>query len=155
VEALRRSARVISAVLIHRLSTRKRARGIGNKVPLKRRDAAAIVLRKNFVTAAPRHRAIFEATRAEFLRQTSTIPIANLTVRLRMLQRLSAQAERQGNIALAAQLVQQAAKEIGGAFTRRREVTGGNGGPIEAANRAVQMTSTEFRAIAHEVAREA
>jgi hypothetical protein len=42
--------------------------------------------------------------------------------RLRTLQRLADRAEAQGNIALAAQLVVQAAKEVGDVFTNRQRI---------------------------------
>jgi hypothetical protein len=75
-------------------------------------------------------RAIFEATRAAFLKDTAAIPIAQQAYRLRVLQRALQKAENQGNTAMIAQLLEQAAKESGGAFTNRRELTGAHGGPI-------------------------
>ena len=44
-----------------------------------------------------------------------------------------------GNIALAAQLFEQAAKEAGDSYTNRRELTGKNGAPLPAAASAVVM----------------
>lgn len=75
-------------------------------------------------------RAIFEATRKAFKDDVSTIPIASQAYRLRTLNRLLVKVEGQGNTALAAQLVEQAAKETGGTFTNRREVTGADGTPV-------------------------
>ena len=77
--------------------------------------------------------AVFHAARKQFLEDTSDIAISHKSVRLRTLQRLIAQAETRGNGPLAAQLLEQAAKEMGGAFTNRRELTGAGGGPIEQA----------------------
>lgn len=78
-------------------------------------------------------RAIFEATRQRFLDTVSDVPIANRTVRLRMLQRMADQAIGRGNYPLVSQLLEQAAKEVGDAYTNRQrhEVTGKDGGPIE------------------------
>ena len=55
---------------------------------------------------------------------------------------------------LVAQLLEQAAKESGGAFTNRRELTGARGGPIQAATQMTTMTPEEFRDIAKQVADE-
>lgn len=79
-------------------------------------------------------RDLFHATRKAFLEDVSTIPIANQATRLRTLQRLLIKAEKSGNSAMASQILEQAAKEIGGAYGDRRrvEVSGPGGGPIEA-----------------------
>lgn len=76
-------------------------------------------------------RAIFEETRTAFLEDTSKIGISHRAVRLRALQRMAEKAETQGNMVLASSLLEQAAKEMGGAFTNRRELTGKNGGALE------------------------
>lgn len=76
---------------------------------------------------------VFYATRKKYLEDTSSIPITHKAHRLAVLNRLINQAETRGNAALAAQLLEQAAKEMGGAFTNRREISGPNGKPIEAA----------------------
>ena len=70
---------------------------------------------------------LFAATRTAFLDDVSTIPIAQQAFRLRSLQRLHERAVQQGNAVVAAQLLEQASKEIGGAFTNRRELTGKDG----------------------------
>jgi hypothetical protein len=80
---------------------------------------------------AAKWKAIFEATRKAFLEDTSTIPVANRAFRLRVLQRLVDKAEQRGNAPLAAQLLEQAAKEAGGAFTNRREISGPDGNPVQ------------------------
>lgn len=79
----------------------------------------------------PKWRTIFEETRAAFLEDTSKIGISHRTVRLRALQRMAEKAETQGNMVLASSLLEQAAKEMGGMFTNRREVTGKDGGALE------------------------
>lgn len=75
-------------------------------------------------------RALFEETRKTFLEDTSRIAVSHRAVRLRALQRLAEKAETQGNVALAAQLLEQAAKEMGNAFTNTRVLTGPNGSPL-------------------------
>lgn len=74
-----------------------------------------------------RWRALFDATRKEFLEDTSKIAISHRSVRLRALQRMADKAEERGNAPLAAQLLEQAAKECGNAYTNRRELTGKDG----------------------------
>jgi len=81
--------------------------------------------------AAKRWRALFEATRKEFLEDTSKIAISHRAVRLRALQRMADKAEGMGNLPLAAQLNEQAAKECGDAYTNRRQLEGAGGGPIQ------------------------
>jgi hypothetical protein len=78
-------------------------------------------------TVAKRWRELFEATRKTFLEDTSTIGISHRSVRIRSLQRYAATAEKQGNLRLAAELMEQAAKEMGDAYTNRRILTGKNG----------------------------
>lgn len=85
---------------------------------------------------------LFHATREKFLEDASEIPIAKQTFRLRALQRLYVKSESVNNSALAAQLLEQAAKEIGGAFTNRRELTGKGGAPIKTES-AVTMTADD------------
>ncbi|WP_298967734.1 DUF2280 domain-containing protein [uncultured Methylobacterium sp.] len=84
-------------------------------------------------------REIFTATREAFLKDTAQIGISHRTSRLRTLQRLADRAESQGNLALAAQLVAQAAKEVGDAFTNKRQVeaSGKDGQPLLAGGIAV------------------
>jgi hypothetical protein len=75
-------------------------------------------------------REVFEATRKKYLEDTSDVAIAHKAHRLRVLDRLLTRLERSGNALLAAQMLEQAAKEEGGAFTNRRELHGPGGGPM-------------------------
>ena len=81
---------------------------------------------------AKKWRDLFEETRQQFLNETARIPIANQAYRLRVLDRMAAKAEKQGNLAMVSQLVEQAAKEVGGLMTNKVKVekTGANGGPV-------------------------
>ena len=67
-------------------------------------------------------RTLFCETRKAFLADTAEIGISHRVVRLRALQRMAQVAEKQGNLTLAASLLEQAAKEMGDAYTNRREV---------------------------------
>lgn len=80
----------------------------------------------------------FEATRKEFVENTSNIPIANAAYRLQRLQRI---VDRVGkNSVLEMQALEQAAKESGGAFTNRKEITGKGGEPL-AINAKTNLTT--------------
>ncbi len=72
-------------------------------------------------------RAVFEATRAAFFEDIGRVGISHRVVRLRALQRMAEKAEECGNNALAARLLKQAAEEVGGSYTNRRELTGKDG----------------------------
>lgn len=76
---------------------------------------------------------IFAATQKQFLEKVCEVPIANQAVRLRAINRLYEKAGDQGNVAMAAQLLEQAAKEVGGIFTNKQKLehTGKDGAPIE------------------------
>lgn len=76
---------------------------------------------------APKWRALFEETRKTFLEDTASIGISHRAVRLRALQRMADKAEGQGNMVLASSLLKQAAEEVGGSYTNRRELTGKDG----------------------------
>jgi hypothetical protein len=67
-------------------------------------------------------RTIFAETRKNFLEDVSTIPIASQAFRLRALNRMYERVSATANTALAAQLIEQAAKESGGSFTNRQKV---------------------------------
>lgn len=95
---------------------------------------------------ADRWRALFAETRKAFLEDTSQIAISHRAVRLRSLQRMAEKAETSGNIVLAASLMEQAAKEVGDAFTNRRELTGKGGGAIRVA--AAELSDEDLAAIA-------
>lgn len=69
-----------------------------------------------------RFRLLFAETRKAFLEDTSQIAISHRAVRLRALQRMAEKAEIQGNMVLAASLLEQAAKEMGDSFTNRHKV---------------------------------
>lgn len=77
---------------------------------------------------AKRWRVLFEDTRKRFREETADIPIANRAHRLRTLGRMAEKAEGMRNLALTAQLLEQAAKEVGDVYVNRpaREPQGGS-----------------------------
>lgn len=86
---------------------------------------------------------MFNATRARFQNEIADIPIANKAYRLRVLDRMATRAEGIKNLALTAQLMEQAAKEVGDAYTNKQKVehTGANGGPIS----STTLTKEEYK----------
>jgi hypothetical protein len=63
---------------------------------------------------------LFEDTRKRFREETAEIPIANRAYRLRALGRMAVKAETMKNMALTAQLLEQAAKEVGDVYVNRQ-----------------------------------
>lgn len=63
---------------------------------------------------------LFQDTRKRFREETAEIPIANRAYRLRGLGRMAEKAENMRNLALTAQLYEQAAKEVGDVYVNRR-----------------------------------
>ncbi|MFD2641845.1 DUF2280 domain-containing protein [Pseudomonas japonica] len=63
---------------------------------------------------------LFEDTRKRFREETADIPIANRAFRLRALGRMAEKAEAIKNMALSAQLLEQAAKECGDMYVNRK-----------------------------------
>ncbi|MFN3650078.1 MAG: DUF2280 domain-containing protein [Armatimonadota bacterium] len=77
---------------------------------------------------------LFFETRARYLDAVADIPIADRRYRLLRLQQLLDLKKYRENAKTALAILEQAAKEAGGAYTNRRELTGAGGGPIEVAN---------------------
>lgn len=73
----------------------------------------------------------FFATREEFLNTPKNIPIANKAYRLQKLQKIVDSAGK--NSVLVMNALEQAAKEVGGAFTNqvKKEISGPDGKPVE------------------------
>lgn len=92
---------------------------------------------------------LFNSTRTRFQTEISDIPIANKAYRLRTLDRMAANTEKMRNFVLTAQLIEQAAKECGDAYTNKQKVehTGKDGGPIESAT----LTKDEYKAARREM----
>lgn len=65
---------------------------------------------------------LFHENRKRFQTELSDIPIANKAYRLRALDRMMTRAEGMKNMALAASLMEQAAKEVGDAYSNKQKV---------------------------------
>lgn len=65
---------------------------------------------------------LFRETRERFQNEIADIPIANKAYRLRVLDRMAANAEKMKNYGMTSQLIEQAAKEMGDAYTNRQKV---------------------------------
>ncbi len=63
---------------------------------------------------------LFHECRKRFREETSDIPIANRAFRLRVLERMAAKTENSKNYSLTAQLLEQAAKEVGDVYVNRQ-----------------------------------
>ena len=74
-------------------------------------------------------RTLFFDTRRQANEELEAIPIANKRYRLQLLQGLIDQYPN--NPVLVPKWAEQAAKEMGGLYTNRKEVTGKDGGPIK------------------------
>ena len=75
------------------------------------------------------------------------MPVAHQAYRLRVLNRALERAEKSGNTTLVLQILEQAAREMGGAFTNRREVTGKGGGPIQQQAVTAEQVAAEVRRV--------
>jgi hypothetical protein len=65
---------------------------------------------------------LFSITRERFQSEISDIPIANKAYRLRVLDRMAANTEKVKNYGMTAQLMEQAAKEVGEAYSNKQKV---------------------------------
>lgn len=92
---------------------------------------------------------LFHATRERFQTEISDIPIANKAYRLRVLDRMMTSAEKMRNIALATEIIEQAAKECGDAYTNKHkfEHSGPNGGAIQ----TITMRKEEYKSARQEM----
>ena len=84
-------------------------------------------------------RKLFNETREKFDAGLIDIPIANKHFRLKQYQK---QLERNAkNTVMSLKILEQAAKDVGGQFTNRQEITGKDGKPIETVNSSVPTES--------------
>lgn len=82
---------------------------------------------------------LFEETREKFDAGLIDIPIANKHYRLKQYQK---QLERNSkNVVMSLKILEQAAKDTGGQFTNRQEITGKDGKPIETINQNMPTDS--------------
>ena len=82
--------------------------------------------------AAKKWHELFDVSRQAFLDDVvARIPEAHKSVRIQELARASRIFKKRGNFMAMAAILERIAKEVGGAFTNRREVTGKDRGPIK------------------------
>ncbi|HCI7192444.1 TPA: DUF2280 domain-containing protein [Acinetobacter baumannii] len=91
---------------------------------------------------------LFEKTRDEFDKGLIDIPIANKFYRLKQYQR---QLEKTRNVKTALKILEQAAKDIGGQFTNRQEITGKDGGPVQTVNTEIPVPMEDYLKARREV----
>ncbi|HCA5143309.1 TPA: DUF2280 domain-containing protein [Acinetobacter baumannii] len=94
---------------------------------------------------------LFESTREKFDEGLIDIPIANKYYRLKQYQ---SQLDRTRNVKTALKILEQAAKDIGGQFTNRQEITGKDGGPLQTVNSDVPVPIEEYLKARREVLNE-
>ena len=83
---------------------------------------------------------LFHKTRADFDAGLIDIPIANKHYRLKQYQK---QLERNAkNVVMSLKILEQAAKDVGGLYTNRKEITGADGGPLQSEN-VTPVTATD------------
>ncbi|HAV3169950.1 DUF2280 domain-containing protein [Acinetobacter baumannii] len=86
-------------------------------------------------------KAEFYRVRKEMNDNLSSIPIANIAYRLMRLQKFIDLAQFKENPVIVPSLMEQAAKEVGGLYTNRKEITGAGGGPLQSEN-VTQVVAT-------------
>ncbi|KAE9881898.1 DUF2280 domain-containing protein, partial [Escherichia coli] len=91
---------------------------------------------------------LFESTREKFDEGLIDIPIANKYYRLKQYQR---QLEKTRNVKTALKILEQAAKDIGGQFTNRQEITGKDGGPVQTVNSEIPVPMEDYLKARREV----
>ncbi|WP_312057058.1 DUF2280 domain-containing protein [Acinetobacter courvalinii] len=84
---------------------------------------------------------LFEDTRSKFDEGLIDIPIANKHYRLKQYQK---QLEKTKNVKLQLKILEQAAKDLGGQFTNRQEITGKGGGPLQTVNSNTPVTKEQY-----------
>lgn len=89
---------------------------------------------------------LFARTRAAYLDDVESVPVAHQAYRLRVLQELLE--KHRTDPELVQSVLRQAAGEIGGAFTNRRELSGAAGGPIRVDVDLSSLSDGELDALA-------
>lgn len=93
---------------------------------------------------AKKWKALFKETREAFKDEVIGISVTHRAYRLREISDMYLRAKQMGNLVLASSLLEQAAKEVGGSFTNRRELTGKDGKDLPAASAVVVLPQKEF-----------
>lgn len=88
-------------------------------------------------------REIYETARQLYLSDLTAIPESHKAVRVRMLAEMANDSMTRKNYRVAADLLEQIAKETGNVFSNRHEVTGPKGQPIQHAHHLSDAEVTE------------
>jgi hypothetical protein len=88
---------------------------------------------------------LFTTTRERFRASLTDIPIANQAVRLRSLQKQLDLYDGMKAAGIVTSLCEAAAKEMGGAFTNRKELSGPGGAPIATEDKTPRQTPEQVR----------
>lgn len=104
-----------------------------------------------YFAGSEKWREVFEARRRAYLEDVAAVPVAHQGYRLNILQRGVEAAEKAGNWLLAARLLEQAAKEVGGVLTNQRDLRIDD----QRRPRAAEMTPEDRKAAITEVIRQA
>lgn len=96
---------------------------------------------------------LFYDVREKFCADVGDIPCANIAYRLAALQGVIERQSTRGNDAMLMQALEAAAKESGGAFTNRRELTGKDGKPIETNGSLILTADFDLKQRAAELAK--
>ncbi len=74
---------------------------------------------------------LFVSARDKYVAEMKHIAVSHQVWRVDLLDRLVARTYKKGNVPLTAELLEQAAREVGGMYTNARVFSGPNNGPIE------------------------
>ena len=105
---------------------------------------------RGYYEAGDKWRDIFDAKRKQYVEEVASVPISQQGYRLNLLNEMAREAIKDGKIALAAQLLEQAAKEVGGVLTNLRDVRIDD----SRRQRASEMTPEDRRLALEEVIRQ-
>jgi hypothetical protein len=96
---------------------------------------------------AKEHEELFQATRDRFTSKIDALAISHKAYRLSQLGQIMRKAKLARNWFLAAQMLEQAAKEMGGIYTNRREHSGPNGGaiPLDVGSKRKELAAQMLR----------
>jgi len=86
---------------------------------------------------------LFNSTRTRFQNEITDIPIANKAYRLRVLDRLATNAEKMKNIGMTIQIMEQAAKEVGDAYSNRSKIEHSGGMAISSVSSLMEELGDE------------
>lgn len=106
---------------------------------------------RSYYEGGDKWRVIFDARRKRYIEEVTSIPIANQGYRLNLLHELAEKARLEKKPGLLMQVLEQAAKEVGGILTNQRELRVDD----NRRQKAADMTPEDRRAAMAEIIRQA